>query len=136
MLPAMLVDMLAMGPLLCVAVRVARRRNPRQSISGSQRRCEPVHWVPSLGGPIRASMVCDSMKPPAANINWPRWRTFLHEDAELSGRTRNSGARRSAPDRALDAHIERIERVAGRHEQAIALEAAEAQIGGALGEGH
>src|SRR6266852_5610050 len=40
----------------------------------------------------------------------------------------------SAPDRALGADVQRIERVARRHEQAIALDAAEAEVGGALGE--
>src|SRR5580704_16083192 len=40
----------------------------------------------------------------------------------------------SAPDRALGADIERIERVARRHEQAVALDAAEAEVGGALGQ--
>src|SRR5271170_4751033 len=41
---------------------------------------------------------------------------------------------RSAADRALGVHIQRIERVAGRHEQAVALDAAEAEVGAALGE--
>src|SRR5450631_3662308 len=40
----------------------------------------------------------------------------------------------SPADRALGVHVERIERVARRHEQAVALDAAEAEVGGAFGE--
>src|SRR5262249_48252521 len=41
---------------------------------------------------------------------------------------------RSPSRRALRVHVERIERMARRHEQPVALDAAEADIGGALGQ--
>src|SRR5262249_56397351 len=44
-------------------------------------------------------------------------------------------APRSPSGRALRIDVERIERVARRHEQPVALGAAEAEIGGTLGQG-
>src|SRR6516164_6364654 len=53
--------------------------------------------------------------------------------AALIRATRASQAR-SPPNRALRVDVKRIKRVARRHEQAVALEAAEADIGAALGQ--
>ena len=51
-----------------------------------------------------------------------------------SGSRPSPGRRFSAADRALGVDVDRVERLAGRHEQAVALQPAEAQIGAALGQ--
>ena len=62
---------------------------------------------------------------------------FLPYKELSSCRTRNIERRRdfldSAADRALGVDVNRVERLAGRHEQAVAPEPAKAQIGAALG---
>src|SRR6185437_10521535 len=47
---------------------------------------------------------------------------------------RNDGWRRLPPERALRIDIQRVDRLARGHEQAVALDAAEADIGAALGQ--
>src|SRR5262245_15570715 len=54
--------------------------------------------------------------------------------ATCSARVSSQAIPRSPSRRALRIHVERIERMARRHEQPVALDAAEADIGGALGQ--
>src|SRR5271154_3609662 len=49
-------------------------------------------------------------------------------------RARNDPGANLSPQRALRVHIERVDRLARSHEQPVALQAAEAEIGAALGQ--
>ena len=60
--------------------------------------------------------------------------SFRRDDTEVFLAQR-SERRNLSPQRALRIHIQRVDRLARGHEQAVALEAAETEVGAALGQG-
>src|SRR6185295_1001042 len=95
-----------------------------------------------MGGPRRPSAVI------AAGTLWRL--DFREARREAQARQQGAGAFRrtiakllqaasplpaSAARRALRVHVERVDRLARGHEQAVALQAAEAEVGAALGQG-
>src|SRR5215831_13534007 len=64
----------------------------------------------------------------------PRFRGDDRSQATYSAKVASQAVPRSPSRRALRIDVERIERVARRHEQPVALDAAEAEIGGPLGQ--